>query len=152
MKRCICAVVFPVLSTDLQYKVKYAPWCQSSDRDGWSHCGWELTSGEPSKAHNGKESWELQNAGRFHFYLPALWSVIWKQHTAGCVQWDSHTVQLQYCILTAYCMIFVCVYCVICCAQTLDCETGSEMMIHGNITWRHDLILPDHKNIVKLNI
>lgn len=38
MKRCICAVAFPLPSADLQYKVKYSPRCQSFDRDGWSHC------------------------------------------------------------------------------------------------------------------
>ncbi len=39
MKRCICAVAFPQPSADLQHKVKFTPWCQSFDRDGWSHCG-----------------------------------------------------------------------------------------------------------------
>ena len=39
MKRCICAVAFPLRSADLQYKVKRTPWCQSFDRDGCSHCG-----------------------------------------------------------------------------------------------------------------
>lgn len=93
MKRCICAVAFPAPSTDLQHKVKYAPWCQSLDRDGWSHCAWELTSDEASKVHNEKESWELQNASGLHFYHPALWSVIWQQ-PAGSLQRDSCTVQL----------------------------------------------------------
>lgn len=39
MKRCICAVAFPLPSAGLQHKVKYTVWCQSFDRDGWSHCG-----------------------------------------------------------------------------------------------------------------
>lgn len=39
MKRCICAVAFPLPSADLQYKVKCPPWCQSFDRDRWSRCG-----------------------------------------------------------------------------------------------------------------
>lgn len=39
MKRCICALAFPVSPVDLQYKVKRRPRCRSFDRDGWSHCG-----------------------------------------------------------------------------------------------------------------
>lgn len=69
MKRCICAVAFPPASADLQYKVKRPPWCQSFDRDGWSHCGFNKIkvlrvdisvtaqeSGEFSEVHNEKET------------------------------------------------------------------------------------------------
>lgn len=90
MKRCICAVAFPSPSADLQYKVKSTPWCQSFDRDGWSHCGCnkikvlrvdifvvalESRRASSPKYTIKKESQESQKASRRHFHLPVLCSV-----------------------------------------------------------------------------
>lgn len=100
MKRCICAVAFPLRSADLQYKVKHTPWCQSFDWDGWSHCGcnkikipvcWHfcygdsVTSGEFLEVHNKKRlrSCRMQVDGIF--YPPGLCSVNWQ----ATYSWES---------------------------------------------------------------
>lgn len=99
MKRCICAVAFLEPSADLQYKVNSGPWCQSFDRDGWSHWGFNkmradisITEPESRQAKSQTNTVKKRRGSRFYCFPPVLCSV----NSQTSYSWGQYTLILLF--------------------------------------------------------